>query len=99
MSIRLSIDSVRDPATLIVALEQETRKVPKIHWFETPFPTLGVAVSVYHKLGTTPVAMVVDAMVDAKCWATAEDRKEWDTQRVVVRCNTSGATMRIGLIV
>lgn len=99
MSVRISLIDLNDPNTLVQALQQALRFVPQIHWFEVPFPVAGDPVSVYHKLGETPAGMVFDAISSALVWATMEDRREWGAQRVVVRCNVSGATMRIGLIV
>lgn len=99
MSIRLSVDSVQDPNTLVQALAAATRNIPEIHWYPTIFVTGSAPQSIYHKLGVVPSYMVVDALADANVWATPVDRKEWGPERVVVRCSASGATMNIGLIV
>lgn len=109
MSIRLSVDSVRDPNTLVQALESVTRFIPEIRWFRVLFPTINAPLSIYHKIGRTPLHMIADAIVDVlpgtevvvipQCWATLDDRNEWGPERVVVRCSQSGVTVDIGLIV
>lgn len=97
--IRLAITDLRDTNTLVQAIENALRFVPQIHWFPVLFPAADSPVSVYHKLGETPKGMVFDPLISATAYALPVDRVEWGAQRVVVRCNVSGATIRIGLIV
>lgn len=105
MSIRLPVDSVRDPNTLVQALEAATRFIPEVHWFDVlvptdaDFPSSAKPFSFYHKMGVTPLGMVDDKLAKAIIWADADNRREWGPQRVVLRCDVANVTVRIGLIV
>jgi hypothetical protein len=99
MPIRLSVDSVRDPNTLVQALFNATRNMPEIIWFDVLFPASFTPLSVYHKLGRVPFGVVADGLVDAVVWAEPDDRRQWSKERAVVRCNAENVTMRVGLLV
>ena len=99
MPIRLSIDTLHDPNTLVRALYDATRNIPEIIWFEVLFPASFAPLSVYHKIGRVPFGVVTDAKVDAVVWAEPDDRRQWSKERAVVRCNAENVTMRVGLLV
>lgn len=99
MTIRLSVDSVRDPNTLVQALMDATRNMPEILWYDVTFPASFTPLSVYHKIGRKPFAVIKDPQIDAEVWAEPDDRREWSADRAVVRCNAENVTMRVGFLV
>jgi hypothetical protein len=50
---------------------------------------------VAHSLGATPKMFTWQAEIEAMCYATSEDKKEWGANQIKVRCTVANAALLV----
>jgi hypothetical protein len=94
----IQIPRVSDPVTqnALNTVKGYLQRVPRVQFVTvTANATADTPFIVAHSLGVVPVCATAMPDVEAVVYATSDDRKEWSTSQIKIRCTAASALLTV----